>query len=363
MISRYCHSLLLAGLLLVTPGGFAEQQLNVVSWDGAYVKSQILGFIRPWEEATGVRVNVIHYSGGIGEIRRQVRAWNVAWDVVDLELFDAIQACEEGLLERIDHSQLPAAPDGTVAADDFVSTSLMPCGVGNVVGATVVAYDRERLATPPTTVGDLFNLRDFPGRRGLRRTPQGNLEWALVADGVPRERVYEVLSTPEGLDRAFAVLDRVKPHVDWWRSGEEAIRLLETGQVVMAAVYSGRVPDAVARGESLEILWDHQLWFYDVWGIPKNGRNTELAMDFVRFATSTTSLARQAGHIPYGPVRKSSLAMLAPDIRAQLPTAPHNLATAIELDANWWARNLLEINRRFDRWLERPVRVPRELPR
>src|SRR5690606_30766732 len=80
----------------------AQNSLNVVSWDGAYVKSQILGFIRPYEEATGSRVNVVEYSGGIEEIRRQVRSWNVSWDVVDLELFDAIRACEEGLLETID---------------------------------------------------------------------------------------------------------------------------------------------------------------------------------------------------------------------------------------------------------------------
>ncbi len=363
MTTRGFGALLFGWALLAAPAVEAQQQLNVVSWDGAYVKSQILGFIRPWEEATGVRVNVIQYSGGIDEIRRQVRAWNVSWDVVDLEQFDAMQACAEGLLEPIDHSLLPPAPDGTPAAEDFVAATLLPCGVGNVVGATVVAWHRDRLETAPRDIHDFFNLRDFPGRRGLRRTPQGNLEWALVADGVPRQRVYEVLSTPEGLDRAFAVLDRIKPHVEWWRTGEDAVRLLETGRVAMSAVYSGRVPDAVARGEPLEILWDHQLWFFDVWGVPRNGRNTALAMDFIRFATATESLARQATFIPYGPVRQSSMELLPPDIRASLPTAAHNMATAIELDADWWARNREVVNQRFERWLERPVRVPRQLPR
>lgn len=341
----------------------AQDELNVVSWDGAYVKSQILGFIRPYEDETGTRVNVIQYTGGIEEIRRQVRAWNVKWDVVDLELFDAIRACEEGLLEPIDPESLPAAPDGTPASEDFINVSLMPCGVGNVVGSTVVSYDRERFEKGPETLEDFFDLKQFPGRRGLRRSPQGNLEWALVADGVPRDKVYDVLSTEAGVDRAFTVLNRIKPYIEWWEEGEEAIRLLETGQVVMSSVYSGRVDDAVQRGEPLEIVWDHQVWFYDVWGIPRHGRNTEQAMDFLKYATSTESLAAQARYIPYGPVRQSSLALLEPELRKRLPTSEQNLKTAIELDAHWWSENLDRIAPRFERWAERPVMVPKSLPR
>lgn len=362
-IFRSAIAVALTLLLGMSAADVRSAELNVVSWDGAYVKSQILGFIRPFEAERDVQVNVLEYGGGIEEIRRQVRSWNVTWDVVDLELFDAIRACDEGLLETIDPDLLPAAPDGTPARDDFISVSLMPCGVGNVVGSTVVAWNEETLAEEPDSIDDFFDLAEFPGRRGMRRTPQGNLEWALAADGVPRERIYAELSTEAGLDRAFAVLDRIKPFVDWWRTGEEAIRMLETGRVAMTAVYSGRIHDAVSRGQPLRILWDHQVWFYDVWGIPKNGRRTQRALDFVRFATSTESLAAQARYIPYGPVRASSMRLVPEEIRARLPTSDQHMATAIELDAMWWSQNLDRIAPRFERWLQRPVMVPRNLPR
>lgn len=341
----------------------AQQELNVVSWDGAYVKSQILGFIRPYEAQSNTRVNVIQYSGGIDNIRKQVRAWNVQWDIVDLELFDAIRACNEGLLEPLDPKTLSPAPDGTSAQDDFIAGSLTPCGVGNVVGSTVVSFNRTQFKTPPSTFDDFFNLKKYPGKRGLRRSPKVNLEWALVADGVAPENVYEVLSTEAGLDRAFAMLDKIKPHIQWWQTGEEAIRMLETNRVVMSSVYSGRVDDAVQRGEPLDIIWDHQVWFFDVWAIPKNGRNTKRAKEFLRFASSTESLAAQARYIPYGPVRKSSMAQLAPELRQRLPTAKEHLATAIELNANWWSENLARITPRFEQWLSRPVMVPKALPR
>lgn len=40
-----------------------------------------------------------------------------------------------------------------------------------------------------------------------------NLEFALLADGVKVEDVYRVLSTPAGVERAFAKLSELKPHI------------------------------------------------------------------------------------------------------------------------------------------------------
>ena len=139
--------------------------------------------------------------------------------------------------------------------------------------------------------------------------------------------------------------------------------MLETGSVTMTAVYSGRIHDAVSRGEPLRILWDHQVWFYDVWGIPKNGRRTERARDFVRFATATESLAAQSRYIPYGPVRASSMRLVDDEVRERLPTSRQHMATAIELDAQWWSDHLDRIGPRFERWLAQPLMVPRDLPR
>lgn len=359
---RRIAPLALIGALAATPVPLDADELTVVSWGGSYTRSQILGFVRDYEKATGVEVDMIDYAGGIDEIRSQVRSWNVKWDVVDLELFDAIRACDEGLLEPIAAATLPPAPDGTTAAEDFLEGALMPCGVGNHAAATVIAFDTERITREPASLADFFNVKDFPGRRGLRRTPQTNLEWALLADGVAAERVYEVLSTKDGADRAFEVLTRLKPHIEWWQAGEEAVRLLETGQVAMTSAYNGRVHAAVERGRPFEILWDLHVRFIDVWGIPKHGENSARALEFVRFATSTGALAAQARYIPYGPLRQSSMNLLDTETRKNLPTAPDNLAVSFRRDPAWWARHMPELGPRFERWADRPVMVPKDWP-
>ena len=352
--------LCIIGLVMLAQA--ATERLTVVSWGGVYTRSQILGFVRDFEDSSGIDINMIDYTGGIDEIRSQVRAYNIKWDAVDLELFDAIRACEEGLLVEIDPASLPPAPDGTPAVDDFLDGALMDCGIGNIAFATVIAFDRERFEQGPETIEDFFDTRKFPGHRGLRRTPMTNLEWALIADGVDPSRVYDVLDTDQGVDRAFAMLDRIKSQIEWWELGEEAVRLLETDAVTMTSAYNGRIYSAAERGEPFEIVWDHHARFMDVWSIPKHAKNLEAALAFVRFATSTRSLANQAMEIPYGPLRKSSLNLLSPEIQKNLPTAAENVESGFSTNAQWWGENLTALEKRFERWAERSIQVPKELP-
>ena len=231
-----------------------------------------------------------------------------------------------------------------------------------MAAATVVAYDSKALKGKPRSIADFFDVERFPGPRGLRRTPRTNLEWALIADGVSHEKVYEVLATREGVDRAFRVMDRIKPHIEWWSLGEEAVRLLETGRVVMTSAYNGRIYSAAQRGESFEILWDQHVRFRDVLAIVKHTEHLEAALRLVYFASSSSSLANQAMQIPYGPLRRSSLERLPDEIRSHLPTAEPQFGQGFDSDPVWWGEHLSELRTRFERWADRPVMVPKDWP-
>src|SRR5262249_52563344 len=126
-----------------TPAGtwLAGKSLVVVSWGGAYTKSQLEAYQKPFEHDTGAKINSVDYNGGIAEIKAQVEAGNVTWDVVDMEIADAQRACDEGLLEKIDAGTLPAAPDGTPAVQDFIPNGITSCAVTSIVFSHIVAYD------------------------------------------------------------------------------------------------------------------------------------------------------------------------------------------------------------------------------
>ena len=351
---------LAAGIALAITAGAAQaaDSITVVSWGGAYTKSQVEAYHKPWIASTGNQIKSEDYNGGIAEIKAQVEAGNVTWDVIDVELSDAIRACDEGLLEEMDHGALPAAPDGTAATDDFLPGTLYDCAVANIVWSTIFAYDSSKIDNGPTTIADFFDTGKFPGKRGLRKNPKANLEMALMADGVAADEVYAVLATDEGVDRAFAKLDSIKDEVVWWEAGAQPPQLLADGEVAMTTAYNGRIFNAVAgEDKSFEIVWDGQIWDLDLWVVPKGTPNKKAAMDFVAFSTATEQLAAQASYISYGPARKSSGPMVGKyhnkdiDMGPQMPTAEANLTNALQNNFEFWADNQDQLNERFNAWL------------
>ena len=348
-----------AASALMAGAAYAAGEVTVVSWGGAYTKSQVEAYHKPWMAETGNVIVSEDYNGGLAEVKAQVEAGNVTWDLVDVELSDAVRGCDEGLLEEIDLSVLPDGADGTPAEQDFIEGTLHDCAVANIIWSTIYAYDSSKIENGPTTMADFFDLEAFPGKRGLRKGPKANLEMALVADGVASGDVYDVLSTDEGVDRAFAKLDTIKSDVVWWEAGAQPPQLLADGEVAMTTAYNGRIFNAVAaEDKSFEIVWDGQIWDLDLWVIPKGAPNKDLAMEFLAYSTMTEQLAAQASWISYGPARKSSAPLVGsynskPELAMgpQMPTAPENFGTAIQNDFEFWADNQDELNERFNAWL------------
>lgn len=347
-----------ATLALGAGAAQAAESITVVSWGGAYTKSQVEAYHKPWIAATGNQIKSEDYNGGTAEIKAQVEAGNVTWDLVDVELSDAIRACDEGLLEEMDHSMWPPAPDGTPATEDFIEGTLYDCAVANIVWSTIFAYDKSKMPEGPTTVADFFDLEKFPGKRGLRKNPKANLEFALMGEGVPAAEVYDVLATEEGVERAFAKLDTIKDDVVWWEAGAQPPQLLADGEVAMTTAYNGRIFNAVAgEDKPFEIVWDGQIWDLDLWVVPKGAPNKDLAMEFVAFSTATEQLAAQASYISYGPARKSSAPLVGKydgkdiEMGPHMPTNPDNLANAVQNNFEFWADNQDQLNERFNAWL------------
>ena len=358
-------SLCIASLWLLGAGANAaaaatDRAITVVSWGGAYEYSQVKAYFEPFTKETGIRIDIERYNGGLAELRRQVIGGDVAWDLVDMTMADNRAACKQGLLEPIDHSVLLPASDGTPADQDFIDGALTECGVSQIVYAMVTAYNRDAFpGERPARMKDIFDIQRFPGKRALQKIPEANLEWALRSYGVPRQDLYQLLSTERGLRLAFERLDQIRDHVVWWTSTDQPVELLVTGEVAIASHYNGRLFDAaVIHGHPIEIIWDEQIYELGAWGVPRGTPHLDEVMEFIRFATGTRPLADQAKYISYGPARRSSMKLVSMhaetgvDMRPHLPTSPANFKTAILKDTEWYASLYDRIKARFDAWLD-----------
>src|SRR5690606_26244977 len=329
----------------------AQQTLTVVSFGGAYGAAQQVHQINPYMEATGNNVLFENYTGGVAEIKAQVEAGKIQWDVVDIETIDLERACSEGLLEVIPHDILQPGADGTPAEEDFIPEALSnECGIGEIIWSTVYAYNNKTIGeNKPSTIQDLFDLKKFPGKRALRKRAQVNLEWALLADGVKPEDVYSVLATPEGQDRAFAKLDSIKSDIVWFDSWSQAPQLLNDGGAIMVQSANGRFFEAIKKeGKPFTIVWDGNLYDLDAWGIVKGTPKLKEALNFVAFTTTTKALSGFQD-VAYGPPRKSSMELVDKDVVDHLPTA--HIDAGLKADGIFWADYGENLGEKFNEWL------------
>jgi putative spermidine/putrescine transport system substrate-binding protein len=331
--------------------------LTVATWSGTYGHAQTTAQVLPFARASGANARITVYDGGTAELARQVASKQYAWDVVDLELPDAVAACRRGLLEPIDPAELPAAPDGAPAAEDFLPGAIGPCWVASVIYSQIVAYDPRRFAgAMPASLADFFDAAKFPGPRAMNRSSAKlNVEMALLADGVAPKDVYTLLSTPQGVARALAKLDTLRGNVIWWTADDPPARMLAEGRAAFATIRNGDVFDAATNGRGLGVIWDRQLYQFEAFGIPKGNPKRALAMDFIRFATLAERMAGVADWVPYGPARRSAVALVGanPDLKIAmtpyLPTA--HFETAFAVDDEWWRLHGADVETLWQAWV------------
>lgn len=338
-------------------------EMTIVSWGGAYSNSQQKAYHDPYMEKTGVKIiNDESSAEAVSKLRAMKEAGNVTWDVVDVVASDALRLCDEGLAMEIDPDEMLAeGDDGSSASDDFGDLLVGDCFIPQIVYSTTVGYRTDLVGdTPPTDICAIFDTETYPGKRALEKRPIGNMEWALLCDGVDKEEIYDVLETEEGQQQALDKLATIKDDVIWWSAGADTPQLLADGEVIMGSTYNGRLFSLIEeQDQPVGMLWDAQVFDLDGWIIP-TGLSEERqarALDYVRFATDTQRLADQAKYISYGPARKSSAplvgkhAELGIEMAPHMPTDPENAKNTFLYNYEFWADYRDDIDAKFQAWL------------
>jgi putative spermidine/putrescine transport system substrate-binding protein len=351
MTARVTAAVLTAFISTAFP--VSAESLTVVNQGGAPGEAQKVAVFDPFTAETGIEIVVDTYNQELAKIRSQVETGSLIWDVVSVHSLNDAVACDEGLLERIDWSQ-------HIDQTKFKNVGgFTECSAPYLVSPGAMVYDADRLQgdMAPRTWADFWNFEKWPGKRALPFQPDQVLEIALMSDGVAPRDVPRVLAAPGGVDRAFARLDQIKPHVLWWKSGDESMQLLLTNEVVMGYGWQGRVNVANrSSGRHLKIAWEAGYTSAVTYlAVMAGSPRVKEAIELVKYTLGAQQQARYAELMGYPPANEDSYALLSEENRANQPTEylDRGMMQAGDVYINFWRDNGDSIRQRFSTFTAR----------
>jgi putative spermidine/putrescine transport system substrate-binding protein len=223
----------------------------------------------------------------------------------------------------------------------FIAGTAQPYFIGNDVFSTVIAWNTKTYGqNGPQSWADFWDVKKFPGTRCYRNTV--TLEPALMADGVPMDKVYDVLSAPGGIERAIKKLKELKPHIAvWWSSGAQSAQVMKDGAVDMVAAWNGRLDDVHKAGAQVAYTFNQGLLDTDCFVVPKGAPNKDLAMRFINEVGNAKNQADLTKYITYGPTNQDAYkltSIISPSYAGQLPSSPANAAKQLLIDDDWYMK-------------------------
>ncbi|MBM6595458.1 ABC transporter substrate-binding protein [Microvirga pudoricolor] len=322
-----------AAASLLTTASVAEEMV-FASWGGTYQEAIRKVWLTPFSKETGISVEE-DTEPEVAKIKAMVDTNSVTWDVVTGGGGTLMRGVNLGLFEKI-------TPD-MVNQDHVIPGARNDYGVPSEIFSSLIGFSTKAFPDgkpQPATFADFWNVEKFPGKRTLPDKAETVLEAALIADGVEMGKVYEVLSTEEGLKRALNKVRALKPHVAaFWSSGAQPVQMLGSGEAVMAFGWNGRFQGGIDSNLPIKMSWEQQIPQVGFFMIPKGAPDKAAAVKFLNYVVKPENNAKLSEFVAYGPVTEKAWAFIDAKRAERLPSTAERLKNALFLDISWWAKN------------------------
>lgn len=315
----------------------AQETVTVAAFGGEYQKQTGDAWFRPAAEKLGLRL-AMDIVGTAADVRAHVQGGKTNWDLVLLAGSSCATVAAEKLVQPLDYGVI----DTTGIPRDMVGERT----VGVLQYSTVLAWNKERVkGEGPKNWADFWDTKRFPGPRGFDARATFSLEIALMADGVPIDKVY-----PIDVDRAFRKIQQIRPNIaTYFANGAVAVQLLKDGEVDMLPLFENRVYELIRDGFPLAFTLNQAIVDINCLVIPNGTPKRDQAMRMIAEIVKPAMNARIATTSDMSPTNTKIFELnLIPAERArQLSSLPANMSNQLFLDANWWVPRLSELSQRY----------------
>lgn len=276
-------------LLAALPGAASAQEINALVWcDHADP-----ALIEPFEEATGIRVNLREYEGTGTALATLEQSRPGDWDVLVIDAIDVPRVVEAGLMAPLPAAELPTAdffPE--VVMGESTTRDGQVYAVTEKFGYNSVSFNSE--AVDPADMSDLDAILsdDHAGRIAIYDYYLPVIGLAAVNLGLDTQAL-----TAEDLPAIRDVLFRMKDLASSVGEVVASQTALATGEADIV-VGGGEWLTAVLAAEQPELTWTIPeggavLWAQSI-GVLADSQNPEAALEFVKYVVSPEGQARLA---------------------------------------------------------------------
>ncbi len=321
-----------AGQVIVrTPGGTYDDIMRRNVYD-------------PFTRETGITVTPV--AATVAKLLAMFKANNVELDLIDTGDGPLVTLERMGALAPIDYGSWTWTKPEDVSAEYRFSTR-----VANFVYATVLGFSKEAFpdGKHPKSWAEFWDTGKFPGPRMLADMATGhpNLEFALLADGVPRDQLY-----PLDLDRAFKSLSRLRPQIrKFWDTGALSAQMLSDKEVVAGSIWNGRLQVLIDKGAPLSMDWNENMIQVQALSVFKGSPNAVHAQKLIDFMMQPQVQAKYSVELQYGPTNQRAFESIPAQHLERMPGGPKTKPIGFIQDIPWWESNRERVNRQWSRWI------------
>jgi putative spermidine/putrescine transport system substrate-binding protein len=316
-------------------------EIVFATWGGVEIKNLTRAFTTPFQNAGGANVVFDGTGPTEGAIRNMVDSGDVSWDICDADGYSAIRLGRAGALSAMDYTIIDRAA--------VIPPFTFDHGVGGYTYAYVLAYDTEVYKDhPPQNWQDFWDVRRFPGNRGLWRWMNGGFEAAMLAAGAAREKVF-----PINMNVVMDRLRQLKPNLVPWDNGAQSTQMLVDKTVSMSCIWHSRAAQLAAETKGrIAWTWADSILYPGVWVVPKNNPAGTRAFKLIAFMQEAARQINFTGLQGVGPCNPAATKAMPASLRPIDPTQPEARAQMVTVDSLWWADNYDLAMKRFQDLLD-----------
>ncbi|MEM7747245.1 MAG: ABC transporter substrate-binding protein [Pseudomonadota bacterium] len=323
-------------LFRMTPAFAGNDELVIVNWGGDAVSAHKSAWAKRYEKTHPGMKAIIDGSGpSSGKIKAMVQSGKVTWDLCDRNNVAAVDLGRQGLLEEVDYSRI----DINAVPEAFRGK----WGLGSYYYSFALTWDTKAFDRKPSSWKDLWDVKKFPGTRTMRKNFEGQLESALLADGVPLEKIY-----PLDVDRAIDKIKQIKEKTIYWGSGSESQQIMRDGDAVIGNLWHTR--SSIVHRETqgrVDYTFNQAILFAGAWIQPKGAPSGKKAWDFAAAAQDPQSQVEVFEAIGMGPINPKAAELVPKHLRHRDAGNPENLKIQLLASSDWYASDYANILNRY----------------